>query len=39
MCTVKRYPERGCEDERTAVDASDASIITDPKVDCVRLST
>lgn len=39
VSAIKRHPERGCQDERTAVDASDAFAVTDPKIDCVRAST
>ena len=34
-----RDPRRRCEGERTTVDASDASAVTDPEVDRVRTST
>jgi hypothetical protein len=36
---IKTDPGRGYQDERTTVNASDASTVTDPKIDCVRAST
>jgi hypothetical protein len=39
VSVIERDPERGYQDERTAVDARDASTVTDPKIDCVRAST
>jgi hypothetical protein len=39
VSAIKRDPERGYQDERTTVDASDASTVTNPKIDCVGAST
>lgn len=39
VLVIKRDPERGCQDERTTVDASDAPTVANPKIDCVRAST